>query len=190
MLRRSFLADGSRRENDAEHMWHVALAGLLLAEHAEEPVDRARLVEMLLVHDLVEIHAGDTFVYDDPGDKAEREARAADRLFALLPADQGGRLRALWEEFEERRSPEARMAAAIDRILPLLLNRASGGRTWQEAGVHAERVRSVNSHLGEGSAALQEAAYEVIRTAVEAGLLAPGPDEGHPAPAAPGEIHR
>ena len=129
MERRTTIVGGGRRENSAEHSWHLALFALVLAEHADEPVDVARVVTMLLLHDLVEVDAGDTFIYDEDGlaSKAEREAAAADRLFGLLPDDQGTGLRALWEEFEARQTPDARFAAALDRLQPVLLNDANDG---------------------------------------------------------------
>ena len=172
--RRNYLADGSRRENTAEHSWHLALMATVLAEHASEPVDVGRVIVMLLVHDLVEIHAGDTFVYDDAAhaDKAEREMDAACRLFGQLPADQGAGLRGLWEEFEERQTPDARFAASLDRLSPLLLNHASGGITWAEHGIAADRVRAVNRRIEEGSPALWDHAAALIADAVDRGFLA------------------
>ncbi|HEY8449766.1 MAG TPA: HD domain-containing protein [Bacillota bacterium] len=175
VLRRSLLTDGSRRENSAEHSWHLAVMACVLAEHAAAPVDLERVLKMLLVHDIVEIEAGDTFIYDEQARAAqtERERQAAERLFGLLPADQGGELRALWEEFEARQTPEARFAAALDRLQPLLQNYASGGRSWQEHGVHAERVRARNAGvLREGSPALWELARQLIDDAVARGYLA------------------
>lgn len=176
VLRRNPLSDGSRRENDAEHSWHLAVMAIVLAEHAADPVDVGRVVRMLLIHDLVEIDAGDTFVYDDEAhvDKEEREAAAADRIFGLLPSDQGERFRALWEEFEARETPEARFAAAVDRLSPLLLNRASGGGAWREHGITADRVRELNSRIGESAPDLWDYARGLIEGAVEAGILAEG----------------
>lgn len=173
VLRRNPLSDGSRRENDAEHSWHLALMALVLAEHADEPVDVGRVVRMLLVHDLVEIDAGDTFVYDDAAhaDKEDRERRAADRIFGLLPDDQGAELRQLWEEFEARETPEARFAGAVDRLSPLLLNRASGGGAWREHGVRAEQVLELNARIGEAAPGLWEYAKGLIHDAVDEGLL-------------------
>ncbi|MEU0588370.1 HD domain-containing protein [Streptomyces sp. NPDC006132] len=126
VLRQSPLAAADRRENDAEHSWHLAMMVVLLAEHSDQPIDVAHTIELVLVHDLVEIYAGDTPLYDTAAgmDQQEREAVAADELFGLLPTDQARRLRALWDEFEERRTPEARFAKAMDRLQPLLLPRA------------------------------------------------------------------
>ena len=124
IFRQTYLLDETRKENDAEHSWHFAMFALILAEYAPEPVDILKVIKMALVHDLVEIDAGDTFLYDEAGnaDKAEREAKAADRIFALLPEEQGGELRTLWEEFEEKKTPEAKFAGAMDRFQPFLHN--------------------------------------------------------------------
>lgn len=142
VLRRTTLCDGSRAENSAEHSWHLALAALVLAEHAEPAVDALRAVRMLLVHDLVEIDAGDTFAYDAAANegRAERERAAAARIFGLLPAAQGAELRALWEEFEAGDTPDARFAAAVDRLQPLLANDRSGGGSWRAHAVARDQV--------------------------------------------------
>ena len=132
VLRRTALIDGSRQENSAEHSWHLALVAVVLAEYAPEPVNLVRVLEMLAVHDLVEIDAGDTFAYDvqNSATKADREHIAAERIFSMLPGDQASRLRALWEEFEDQQTPEAKFANAMDRIQPLLQNAFSGGGSW------------------------------------------------------------
>lgn len=171
--RRTTLTDGSRRENAAEHSWHLALFATMLAEHAAEEVDVARVVAMVLIHDIVEVDAGDTFAYDEAGrrDQAEREARAADRIFGMLPDDQAARFRALWEEFDAKRTADARFAAAIDRIHPILLNHASDGDTWREHGVTAEQVREFNRHIDDGSPVLWEHAQRVIADAEQRGWL-------------------
>jgi putative hydrolase of HD superfamily len=142
VLRRTLLTDGSRRENSAEHSWHVALMASILAEHAQPEVNVRRVIEMLLVHDLVEIDAGDTFAYDAAGnvDRAARERAAADRLFELLPPDQNYHFRQLWEEFEEGRTPESRYAIALDRMQPLLQNVYSQGGAWRSHGVTREQI--------------------------------------------------
>ncbi len=176
VLRRSYITDGSRLENDAEHMWHVTLAALVLAEHAAEPVDALRLACMLAVHDIVEIDAGDTFIYDTVGraDKLERETRAAERLFGMLPDDQAAELRALWDEFEARETPTAKMAAALDRLLPVLMNRATGGRSWAEHGIVAGQVFELNSQIKQGSPALWDFARRLLEAAERDGVLASG----------------
>lgn len=173
VLRRTSLLDRSRRENSAEHSWHIALMAVVLAEHAAEPVDVARVVKMLLVHDVVEIDAGDTYVYDTVGsaDKAEREERAAERLFGLLPDDQAAEVRELWDEFERRDTPEARFAAAIDRLQPILHNFATEGEAWRRHGVTVDRVEATNRHMGEGAPALWEHVRRLLHEAVEKGYL-------------------
>lgn len=174
ITRRTLLMDGSRYENDAEHSWHLAMMALLLRDYANVPgLDVERVIRMVLVHDLVEIDAGDTYCYDDRGnaDKAAREQRAADRLFGLLPTPQGAGIRALWEEFEARVTPEARFAAALDRVQPLLHNYCTGGAIWKKHGVHAGKVRERNRHVGEGSEALWRFAEALIRDAVQRGYL-------------------
>jgi putative hydrolase of HD superfamily len=175
VLRRTYLPGADRPENSAEHSWHVAVMAVLLAEHANEPVDVARVVRMLLIHDVVEVDAGDTYVYDTAGAeaKAEREVRAADRVFGLLPEDQGRELRALWEEFEEGRTAEARFAAALDRLMPVLHNVHTEGRSWREHGITADRVIARNARMSEGSEALWEYARSLIEAAVAKGHLAP-----------------
>ena len=136
ILRRTMLIDGSRRENDAEHSWHISVMALIFAEYAVEPVDIGRAVKMCVVHDLIEIYAGDTFAYDVAGnqDKAEREAAAADKLFTQLPAEQGDEIRNLWEEFDAMKTPDAKYAACMDRLQPFLHNTLTEGHTWGESG--------------------------------------------------------
>lgn len=175
VLRQTWHLDQSCKENDAEHSWHLAVMAVLLAEYAAEPgLDVAKAVKMVLLHDLVEIDAGDTFVYDEVGarDKAEREQAAADRLFAILPADQATEVRGLWEEFEARRTPEARYAAGLDRLQPLLHNYHTQGRTWREHGVTSDRVLARNCHMAEGAPRLWQYAESLIQDAVEKGYLA------------------
>ena len=143
--RRNRLADASRRENTAEHSWHLGMATALLAAYASEPVDVAKATLMALVHDIVEIDAGDTFAYDDADTTKEaREQAAADRLFAILPDDLGHRLRDLWEEYERQDTPEARLVMAVDRSSPMMLNLASGGVAWREHGITRARVEARN----------------------------------------------
>ena len=175
VLRRSYLCDNSRLENSAEHSWHVATMATLLAEHANEPVDVPRVVRMLLIHDVVEIDAGDTFRYDAAGyaDKLEREMRAADRLFGLLPADQAAALRGLWEEYEARESNDAKFANALDRLMPIMQNYHSGGRTWREHGVRHGQVIEHNRCMAEGSQVLWRFVRAVLDDAVAKGYLAP-----------------
>ncbi len=179
VMRRSRLVDGSRYENTAEHSWHLAMAALVLGPYAGPEVDVVRAVEILLVHDIVEIDAGDTYVYDDTGDKAEREERAARRLFNLLPADQAGHIDELWREYEARSSPTARFAYAIDRLQPLLLNAGSGGMSWQHHGIRHSQATAVNGAIIDGSATLWELASELLAACADEGCLIddrPAPD--------------
>ena len=138
ILRRTMLIDGSRRENDAEHSWHIAVMSLIFSEYAKEPVDTARAAKMCVVHDLIEIYAGDTFAYDLEAnkDKSEREATAADKLFAQLPQEQGAELRALWEEFDAMQTPDSKYAACMDRLQPFLHNTLTNGHTWVQSGTN------------------------------------------------------
>ncbi|MFG3224054.1 HD family hydrolase [Kitasatospora sp. NPDC048194] len=182
VFRRSPLLAADRRENDAEHSWHLALMTLVLAEYADEPVDPVKALAMVILHDLVEIYAGDTFLYDTAAaaDQEERERRAADKLFAILPDDQRDRFRAIWDEFEERTSAEARFAKAMDRLQPLLLNYGNKGGTWRTPGVTDADVRARKSVIGDSSADLWAYAQTLIRTGADNGWV-PRADEP-PAP--------
>lgn len=165
-------ADG-RLENSAEHSWHVCLMAVLMAEHANEPVDIARVVKMLLLHDIVEIDAGDTFVYDAAAncEQQEKELAAAIRLFGMLPDDQGEELKALWLEFEAANSADARYAKALDRIIPMLLNYHNSGQSWVEHQVTREQVIDVNKKIELGSSALWQKAQQMIEQATQNGWL-------------------
>lgn len=176
VLRASTLAAEARRENDAEHSWHLALMVLVLAEYADEPIDVGHTIRLVVVHDLVEIYAGDTPLYDDQlrTSQVERELAAADRLFGLLPDDQALEFRALWDEFEARQTPEARFAKAIDRLEPNLLNWMAGGGTWLTQGVTADTVSTRTAHIGEASTALGEAMTVLIDNATRNGWIAAG----------------
>jgi putative hydrolases of HD superfamily len=173
VFRRNHLADGSRLENDAEHSWYFAVAAMVLAEHAAEPVDVARVVRMALVHDVVEIDAGDTFIYDESAKQgqAEREARAAARLFGMLPEDQAHELLALWQEFEEQATPESRYARSIDRIAAVVLNYASGGKTWKQHRIPKQQILTINERIAAGSPALWDHVRELIEDAARRGFI-------------------
>lgn len=173
IYRRSLVLHEDRRENDAEHSYHLAVMACILAEYAKEKVDVLHVMKMVLVHDVVEIDAGDTYFYDAVGnqDKAEREQKAADRIFPLLPDDQAEEFRALWEEFESRNTPESRFANALDRIQPILLNYMKGGLSWKSHGIKEEQVRQNLPKIHEGSPEIEALAEAIIRTAVEQGLL-------------------
>lgn len=176
ILRQTLKTTDKQRENDAEHSWHLSLMVLVLAEHANVPdLDVMKVLGMVIVHDLVEIDAGDTFAYDEVGmlDKAEREEKAADRIFALLPDDQETHFRALWDEFEACITPEARFAAALDRLQPVLLNINTAGHAWNHHGIRHNQVLARNQHIGEGSEALWNFAKKEIQGAVDRGDLLP-----------------
>lgn len=177
VIRGSRIADGSRRENTAEHSWHLALFALVLREWAVGEVDTWRVVRMLILHDLVEIECGDTPLFDSVGavTQDERERAAADKVFGALPADQGRELRGLWEEFEAAATPDARFAKALDRLQPILLNHAVGGGTWTDYAVDEARERRLTQRIADGSPALWEAAQAVFADAVAQGWLRPVP---------------
>lgn len=175
VLRRNSIRGGERRENTAEHSWHLALMAIVLAPHSDAPIDTGRVVAMLLVHDLVEIDAGDTFAYDDVGalTKAAREEAAADRIFAILPPPQAAELRTLWDEFESGTSADARFARAVDRLAPMLLNYENGGALWREHALTAARVRARNAGIADGSTALWAAVEGRIDDAERRGWFEP-----------------
>ncbi len=174
IYRQTYIADGTRKENDAEHSWHLALMVFLLAEHTfEQKIDILRTMKMVIIHDLVEIDAGDTYCYDEAAflDKEERERKAATRIFNLLPADQAKEIWELWEEFEEVRTPEARFAAALDRLQPLLLNYASEGISWQEHEVRRSQALQRNNYIENSSKVLWDYALRILDEAVKKGYL-------------------
>ena len=175
VLRQTEISDCSRRENTAEHSWHAALMAVLLAEHANESIDTAKVALMLLVHDIVEIDAGDTFLYDEAGNakKHSLEKHAAERIFGLLPEDQELSCRALWEEFESGDSPEGRFARSIDQLAPVLLNYESNGAAWVKNRIGFEQARYRKSEIAEGSLALWDYARCVLERAREKGYLRP-----------------
>ncbi|MEM8925402.1 MAG: HD domain-containing protein [Actinomycetota bacterium] len=173
VIRRSLIVDGSRRENTAEHSWHLAMFAIVLAPYAPDGTDLARAVEMLLVHDIVEVDAGDTYIYDEVGaaDKAEREEQAAQRLYGLLPGGEGDRLADLWREYEALSTPTARFAHAVDRLQPVLLNAASGGRSWLDNGIRHSQSAGVNVPVGQCSPLLGRLVEAVLGDGADAGLL-------------------
>ncbi|MFN1649193.1 HD domain-containing protein [Vibrio rotiferianus] len=174
VLRRTRVKSADRRlENSGEHSWHVALMAVLMQEHANVPVDIARVMKMLLIHDVVEIDAGDTFVYDVAASKEqeEKELKAAERLFGMLPSDQGDELFALWKEFEAAHSDDAKYAKALDRLIPMLLNYHNDGQSWKEHGVTREQALTINKRIEFGSVILWDRAKELIEEATEKGWL-------------------
>lgn len=154
--RQTYLSDGRRKENDAEHAWHLALMTILLAEYSNEPIDVLKTITMVLIHDIVEIDAGDTYAYDSKAQSTqkEREWQAAERIFHLLPEDQAHELRTIWDEFEEGQGPEAKFAHTLDNIQPTMLNAATHGRAWQEKGVCLSQILKRNEKIGVGSQTL------------------------------------
>lgn len=176
VFRQTLNTQSRRAENDAEHSWHLCLSVLVLAEHANyAKLDVLRVLKMVILHDLVEIDAGDTFGYDVSGqaDQHARESRAADRIFGLLPADQTREFRALWDEFEAQLTPEAKFALAMDRFQPVLLNCLTGAASWKKHGVTQDRVVARNCRIGEGADAVWRHLETMIQQVVDAGDLAP-----------------
>jgi putative hydrolase of HD superfamily len=173
VLRQNYLIGLDRHENTAEHCWHLAMMALLLAEYADAEINLGHVLELILIHDLVEIYAGDTYCYDkdQTGDQEEREAEAAERLFTQLPLDQSSRLHELRNEFEEGQSLEAKFTASLDRLLPLLMNYYSQGRSWKEHAITADQVLTRNRHIQAGSQRLWSFAQSIIEDSVSKGYL-------------------
>lgn len=175
ILRNTLLMDAARLENDAEHSWHMALAAMVLAEHANTAeLDMLKVLKMAIIHDIIEIDAGDTFAYDDKGhlDKAEREALAADRIFGLLPDQLRDEFRALWDDFEHSSSPEGKFANAIDSFMPILHNYRTEGRQWRKHGIDSGRVLARNARrIEDGSNVLAEYIKGIIEDGVNKGYL-------------------
>ena len=171
IIRQTYLADGSRKENDAEHSWHLALMAVLLKEYANEEVDLAKVIPMVLLHDLVEIDAGDTYAYDQAGlaTQRARESKAADRIFGMLPEDQGGYFRELWDEFEAYESDDAKFAHLLDNFQPLLLNDAAGGISWTEHQVKKSQIYKRNEKVEETSATIWKCMQDKIDKHIQAG---------------------
>jgi len=173
VLRRTILSHEARRENSGEHSWHVTMVALLFQEYANEEVDILKVMKMLLIHDVVEIDAGDVYIYDKQSNegKVDREREAAERIFGLLPDDQRNELRDLWEEFEAKETMEAKYAGACDRIIPLLHNYYAKGHSWKEHGIEMTNVYEINQVIEHGSKSLWEVAKDVIEASVKAGYL-------------------
>ena len=176
IFRQTYLADGERKENDAEHSWHIALMAYLLQEYSEEPVDVPKVMLMVLIHDLVEIDAGDTYAYDSEGAKTkrEREVKAAERLFGILPEDQGAYLRELWDEFEEYETADAKYAHLLDNFQPLLLNDASNGKSWEEHVVQKEQIYKRNERIPETSEQVWKKMQDIIQKHIDLGHVKEG----------------
>ena len=172
--RQTLLSNGEKKENDAEHAWHMSLMCILLSEYSNEPIDVLKTISMILIHDVVEIDAGDTYAYDDKAklSQRDRELKAADRLFNILPDDQAKKLRALWDEFEEGETPEARFAHTMDNIQPAMLNNSTDGRVWKERGVRLSRILERNKNTPDGSEVLWDYSLNnFIRPNVEKGRI-------------------
>lgn len=171
IFRQTYLADGKRKENDAEHSWHIALMAFVLKEYVKEPIDVMKVMLMVLIHDLVEIDAGDTYAYDSVGavDKREREEKAADRIFGLLPKDQGSYFRELWEEFEAYETADAKYAHLLDNFQPILLNDASGGKSWAEHGVKKSQIYKRNEKVEETSDAVWQKIQAIVQKNIDLG---------------------
>ena len=172
--RKTYLTDGERLENDAEHAWHLAVMALLLGEYSNSEIDLLRVVSMVLIHDLVEIYAGDTFAYDEAGMKTQkaRESAAADKLFPMLPDDLASSFRGLWDEFESGETAEAKFAHTLDNFQPMMLQAASDGRAWREGGRRLSEVLRRNARTAEGSKTLWDYAEKhFIRPQIEKGHL-------------------
>ncbi|MBE6772065.1 MAG: HD domain-containing protein [Ruminococcaceae bacterium] len=175
IFRRNLIIDGSRRENDAEHSWHLAMLAMILEEYSAEKIDLERVLKIALVHDLIEVYAGDTFAYDEKGneDKHEREVKAADKLFGMLDSIQGAEIRALWDEFEAMETAESRYANAIDRIQPLILNYMTNGHTWKQGDVHSAQIYKRMDIIRTATPELWHIVEGIINTSIEIGILKP-----------------
>lgn len=177
IYRQTLLMDGSRNENDAEHSWHLALMAMVLQEYSpKKDLDITKVLKMLLIHDLVEIYAGDTFCYDEKANlnKNQRELEAAERLFSILPPDQNQEFRDLWDEFEKRETHEALFAASLDRIQPLICNYLTGGHTWVKYGVKSHKVLERNLLVKEGAPELWKLVEEIVEDSIRMGILERG----------------
>ena len=175
IFRRNLLADGSRRENDAEHSWHLAMLAMILEEYSAEKIDIERVLKIALIHDLIEVYAGDTFAYDTKGneDKNEREVQAAEKLFGMLDPVQGAEIRELWDEFEAMETAESRYANAIDRIQPLILNYLTDGHTWKMGDVTSDKIYKRMDIIRTATPELWHIVEGIINTSIKAGILKP-----------------
>ncbi|MCK4961161.1 MAG: HD domain-containing protein [Anaerolineales bacterium] len=173
VLRQTYITIDERHENSAEHSWHLATMALILIDHADEKIDLCHVLRLLLVHDIIEIDAGDTYCYDEleTKDQSAREHQAAERIFSLLPEDQANTMCDLWLEFESRNTPEAKFAVALDCLMPLLHNLHTEGKSWQEHNITMDQVITRNRAISDGSAQLWQFAQSIIKQAVTTGYL-------------------
>lgn len=171
--RKTKLFNSDRRENDAEHSWHLAMMAIVLAQHSNKPIDVLKVVKMVLIHDIVEIDAGDTFIYDTTKNhtNTEEELIAAKRIFGLLPEEQAAEFIAIWQEFEEGLTDEAKFAKTLDRLEPLLQNTSNNGGTWKEFDILFEKVYEKKKVIKEGAATIWEYAEQLLNESVEKGIL-------------------
>lgn len=175
IVRQSYISDASRKETDTDHSWSLAMMCILLMEYSNEKIDVLKTMKMVLIHDIVEIDAGDTYAYDNDGNstKRERELKAAHRIFSILPSDQGKELRELWDEFEESVTPEARFANTLDKVQPVMLNDITGGKAWREHSVREEQIMGRNGKTHEGSEELWEFCKRLIEENINNGNIQP-----------------
>lgn len=172
IFRKTRIINNKRYENDAEHAWHMSMMAIILAEHANDDIDICKVVKMALIHDLVEIDAGDTFLYDeDQSEKYQKERKCAQRIFGLLPEDQYKEFLGLWDEFEAKETSEAKFAGAVDRLGPIMQNFYDNGHAWQKHSVTSDKVLNVNSQIQKGSDKIWEYAKDLIENAVKKGYL-------------------
>ncbi len=173
IFRQTYLVDGERKENDAEHSWHLALSAILLKEYVSEEIDLLKVITMVLIHDIVEIDAGDTYAYDSVGakDKREREEKAADRIFNILPTEQGQYFRELWEEFESYETEDAKYAHLLDNFQPMLLNDASKGKSWSEHQVKKEQIYKRNERIADTSETIWEEMQRIVEKNIQLGNI-------------------
>ena len=173
IYRQTLVLNEDRAENDAEHSWHLAMLVMILSEYSNQPIDVLHTIKMVLIHDIVEIDAGDTYCYDTEGykTKADREQEASERLFGMLPQDQQQELYSLWREFEDKQTPESKFANVVDRIQPITLNYRKDGISWKTHGVSEEQVLNRNAHVNEGSEVLWQYIKDIIEDAKDKGML-------------------
>ncbi len=171
IFRKTKLFDGSRLENDSEHSWHLAMMAIILLEYSNEPLNFPKVIKMVLIHDIVEIDAGDTIIYAKDAQKDNDEIKAADRIFSLLPEDQKQEMISIWKEFEKRESPEAKFAAAIDRLEPVMQNYYNDALAWRNNNIPAEKILNVNIRIKNGSEKLWDYAKSLIDKCIEKGLI-------------------
>ncbi len=173
IIRQNFIADGSRKESDTDHSWHLAMMCFLLEEYANEDIDVLKTMKMVLIHDIIEIDAGDTYAYDAEAnkEKKQKELLAAERIFNILPEDQASKMRVLWDEFEEGKTAEAKFANALDKVQPAILNDVSGGKSWREHEVEASQIVKRNEFTADGSKVLWEYVEEILEKNIANGNI-------------------